>query len=184
MHGIGIVLLGAVLFGIYTFYVHKTLTRLQQECKEAWRETEFYLKHRYDIVALFISLLQNKMPQATNVIEKLTTIRHNAMTCLGEMKQMSRVEGDLATILIQTLSFTNNNPLFQQDAAFIKLQQNLKAVNDKIEAAGRFYNGNVWAYNAKVGQFPSNIVAAMFHFEPKALFEPKVDTEQIDSASL
>ncbi|MDD2909674.1 MAG: LemA family protein, partial [Candidatus Pacebacteria bacterium] len=42
---------------------------------------------------------------------------------------------------------------------------------DKIQAARRFYNGNVRDLNIKVESFPSNVIASMFNFKKMDLFE-------------
>jgi LemA protein len=42
---------------------------------------------------------------------------------------------------------------------------------DRIQAARRFYNGNVRDYRNKCEQFPSNIVATMFNFRPADYFD-------------
>ena len=51
------------------------------------------------------------------------------------------------------------------------MQRELRDTEDKIQAARRFYNGNVLALNTKIEMFPSNIVAALFHFEKREFFE-------------
>ncbi len=47
---------------------------------------------------------------------------------------------------------------------------------DRIQAARRFYNGNVRDYRTKCEAFPSSIVARLFSFAPMAFFnaEPAV----------
>ena len=53
----------------------------------------------------------------------------------------------------------------------MELQRELRDTEDKIQAARRFYNGNVLAYNTKTELFPSNVVATWFHFEKQEFFE-------------
>jgi LemA protein len=44
-------------------------------------------------------------------------------------------------------------------------------VEDKIQAARRYYNGSVRENNTKIDQFPSNLVARQFNFEKAEFFE-------------
>ena len=178
MHGIGFVLVFAVLFGIYAYKVRNTLIRLNENCKEAWRDTEFALKYRYDLMESFSTIFSQKMPQTRNVLETLAESITHAKTCAGEMKQISRAESELSQTLYKTFALLEANPAFQTDATFVKFQKDIHSAHEKIEDAARFYNGNVLTYNTEVGNFPSNIVAAMFHFEPKTLFEPKLTKEE------
>ena len=51
---------------------------------------------------------------------------------------------------------------------YLQLQEELVNTEDRIQAARRFYNGNVRDYRNKTQAFPSNIVAGMFGFPPEA----------------
>ena len=54
---------------------------------------------------------------------------------------------------------------------FLELQKEVANTENRIQAALRFYNGNIRENNNKVQQFPSNIMASMFHFELREFFE-------------
>ena len=41
---------------------------------------------------------------------------------------------------------------------------------DKIQAARRFYNGNVRDLNIKIESFPSNLIASLFNFQKMEFF--------------
>jgi len=69
-----------------------------------------------------------------------------------------------------------NYPQLKADQHFLKLQDELVNTEDRIQAARRFYNGNVRDFRNKCETFPSNIVASMFGFRPAEFFnvEPVV----------
>ena len=54
---------------------------------------------------------------------------------------------------------------------FLELQQELANTEDRIQAARRFYNGNVRDNNNKVKMFPTNLLAAAFGFTERQYFE-------------
>ena len=54
---------------------------------------------------------------------------------------------------------------------FLQLQGELANTENRIQAALRFYNGNVRENNNRIEQFPSNIVAGMFSFSKREFFE-------------
>ncbi|MGN6553524.1 MAG: LemA family protein, partial [Verrucomicrobiota bacterium] len=62
------------------------------------------------------------------------------------------------------------------DQHFLKLQQELINTENRIQAARRFYNGNVRDYRNKCETFPSTLVAQMFGFRSQEFFslEPAV----------
>jgi LemA protein len=93
------------------------------------------------------------------------------MNAMGEMKEMSKVEGALSGALKSVFALAENYPDLKANANFLELQRELRDTEDKIQSARRFYNGNVLSFNTKIEQFPSNMVASMFHFERKDFFE-------------
>ena len=61
---------------------------------------------------------------------------------------------------------------------FIKLHDELKDVEDEIASSRKYYNGCVRNYNNKVEMFPSNIVALIFRFKTKSMFEATDDEKE------
>jgi LemA protein len=53
----------------------------------------------------------------------------------------------------------------------LQLQNELSDTENKIQAARRFYNGNVRDLNIKIETFPSRIVAGMMGFKKREFFE-------------
>jgi LemA protein len=56
-------------------------------------------------------------------------------------------------------------------ANFAKLQDELSDTENKIQAARRFYNGNVRDFNTKIQVFPDNIIANMLKFSKYEFFQ-------------
>jgi len=73
--------------------------------------------------------------------------------------------------LRQLLAVTENYPQLKASQNFLSLQNELTNTEDRIQAARRFYNNNVRAYNTRVQSFPSNAIAGMFHFQEQQYFE-------------
>jgi len=62
-------------------------------------------------------------------------------------------------------------PDLKANQNFLELQRELSDTENKIQAARRFYNGNVLDLNNKIDMFPSNIIAGMFAFAKREFFE-------------
>ena len=62
-------------------------------------------------------------------------------------------------------------PDLRANENFLSLQNDLAEVEDKIQAARRYYNGSVREMNTKVDQFPSNFIAQKFQFTKAEFFE-------------
>jgi LemA protein len=69
------------------------------------------------------------------------------------------------------LAVVERYPELKASDHFLRLQDELTNTEDRIQAARRFYNSNVQEYNRRVEAFPSNLVAAVFTFKRRQLFQ-------------
>lgn len=171
MNGAWIVVIGLILFGLYAISVYNSFVRLRNATKEAWSDIEVQLKRRYDLIPNLINTVKGYMQHESGTLQKIVEARSAAMNAMGATKEMSKVEGELSGALKSVFAIAENYPELKANTNFLELQRELRDTEDKIQSARRFYNGNVLALNTKIEQFPSNIVAGMFHFEKKDFFE-------------
>ncbi len=92
------------------------------------------------------------------------------MNASGVEKQQE-AENMLTGALKSLFAVAEAYPDLKASDNFAKLQDELTDTENKIEAARRFYNANVRDLNIKIESFPSNLVASMFSFGKKKLFE-------------
>jgi len=62
--------------------------------------------------------------------------------------------------------------------ATAKLQDELSDTENKIQAARRFYNNQVLAFNNKLQVFPTNVIGGMFGFKSEAFFDLDNEAER------
>ena len=81
-------------------------------------------------------------------------------------------ENQLSQTLKSIFALSEAYPDLKANQNFMHLQQELTDTEDKIQAARRFYNGNVRDFNTKRKVFPTNIFAGMLGFtKDKEFFE-------------
>jgi LemA protein len=85
----------------------------------------------------------------------------------------------LEQALGKLLAVAENYPTLKADTNFLELQRELTDTENKIQAARRFYNGNVRDLNTALEQFPGNIVGNMFNFEKREFFELDADEKEV-----
>ena len=69
------------------------------------------------------------------------------------------------------LAVAESYPDLKADGNFLELQKELVNTEDRIQAARRFYNGNVRDYRNRRESFPSNLVANLFKFGPREFYD-------------
>jgi LemA protein len=92
----------------------------------------------------------------------------------------------LVGALRHLMALSEAYPDLKANESFADLQRELVTTENRIQAARRFYNNNVRDYNIRCGTVPSNVIASMFGFETRQLFEIEpvergVPTVELDS---
>lgn len=171
MSGIWIVILFLAAAGVYFASAYNYFIRLRNRVKEAWSDIEVQMKRRYDLIPNLVETVKGYAKHESGTLEKVIQARNMAMAPHADMKEVTDSENILTGALKSVFALSENYPDLKANANFMELQRELRDTEDKIQAARRFYNGNVLALNTKIELFPSNIVAAMFHFEKQDFFE-------------
>ena len=172
MNGIWIVVILLAVCAVYCVMVYNGFVVLKNRVNEAWSDVEVQLKRRYDMVPNLVETVKGYAQHESQTLERVIQARNMAMDVSKEdVKRLAQNENMLSGALKSLFAVSENYPQLQANTNFLELQRELRDTADKLQAARRFYNGNVMAYNTKTELFPSNIVAAMFRFEKRDFFE-------------
>ena len=177
MSGIGIAVIIVVVIGIYFMVTYNGFVTLRSRVKEAWSDIEVQMKRRYDLIPNLVETVKGYAAHESGTLEKVIQARNAAMAPHNSMAEVSKNENVLTGALKSVFALTENYPDLKANQNFMELQRELRDTEDKIQAARRFYNGNVLAYNTKAEMFPSNMVATWFHFEKQEFFELAEDEQ-------
>ncbi len=172
MSGIWIVGIVVVVFALYAISVYNTFVTFRNRTKEAWSDIEVQMKRRYDLIPNLVETVKGYAAHESGTLEKVIQARNMAMAVNPkDMKKLAESENILSGALKSVFALSENYPTLKANENFVELQRELRDTEDKIQAARRFYNGNVMAFNTKAETFPSNIIASVFHFEKQPFFE-------------
>ena len=113
----------------------------------------------------------------SETLEKVVAARNQAMTATNiddKIKQENVLSGALKSLFAVSESY----PELKANENFNKLQDQLQRLEEEIAASRRYYNGVVNRYNTKTELFPGNIIAGIFGFKRKPLFEVSNESER------
>lgn len=139
--------------------------------KEAWSDIDVQLKRRYDLIPNLVNTVKGYATHESSAFEKVTEARSRAMQAGGTPGEKAEAENMLSGTLKSLFAIAEAYPDLKANTNFLELQRELSDTENKIQAARRFYNGNVRDLNTSVQSFPSNVIASVFKFEPKEFFE-------------
>ncbi len=158
------------LLVLYAIVLFNGLVRLRNRVSEAWSDIDVQLKRRYDLIPNLISTVKGYAGHEKEVFEKVTEARSRAMgvgTAAGKAEAENMLTGALKSLFAVAEAY----PDLKANQNFLELQRELSDTENKIQAARRFYNGNVLELNNKIDMFPSNILAGVFGFAKREFFE-------------
>jgi LemA protein len=167
--------LAVVLVLLFAFIgMYNGLVSIRNQCDEAWSNVDTELKRRYDLIPNLVNTVKGYAKHERELLEDLVDLRERASANHGDVASQAADESLLQQALGKLMVRLEAYPDLKASANFLELQGELANTENRIQAALRFYNGNVRANNNKIEQFPSNIVASMFAFVRREFFELEI----------
>lgn len=155
---------------VWFIAVYNGLIRLRNQTKEAWSDIDVQLKRRYDLIPNLMEAVKGYMKHEKETFENVTKARTQAMQATGT-EAKGKAENMLSDTLKSLFAVAENYPDLKANQNFLQLQGELSDTENKIQAARRFYNGNVRDFNTKMEVFPTNMIAGMLGFKKFEFFE-------------
>ncbi|MEI7777062.1 MAG: LemA family protein [bacterium] len=170
MNTLYIVIGVVVILILWVVASYNSLIKLVNQAKEAWADIDVQLKRRYDLIPNLVNAVKGYASHESTAFEKVTAARSAAMGA-GNIADKAVAENQLAGALKSVFAIAEAYPDLKANQNFLSLQNELSDTENKIQAARRFYNGNVRDLNIRIESFPGNAIASMFHFAKMEFFQ-------------
>ncbi len=167
---LGIILLIALGIAGYVRTTYNGMVAQQEQIKTAWAQVENQLQRRYDLIPNLVETVKGYAKQETTIFTAIADARArigSAQTVQEKINANNQLSGALARLLV----VVENYPTLKSSENFRALQDELAGTENRISVERMRYNEEVRAYNIRVRQFPSNLIASTFNFEQHPLFE-------------
>jgi LemA protein len=165
-----------VLLVITGILLYNGLISSRQRVDEAWSDINVQLKRRYDLIPNLVSTVKGYATHESKVFEEVSAARSAAMGA-SSIQGKAEAENQLAGTLKSLLAVAEAYPQLRASENFKELQDELVDTEDKIQAARRFYNGNVRDFNTKLQVFPTNLFTGMMGFKSREFFGVENEAE-------
>lgn len=164
--GIAVILVIAIWF--ITGY--NSFISLKNKIEEAFGAMDIFLKKRYDLIPNFVETVKGYAKHESETLERVIAARNKAVSAQTMEEQIAN-ENAFQSTLKSLFALTEAYPDLKANTNFLALQDKLSEIEGEIESARRFYNAVVVKFNTKCEMFPSFILAKMFGFKQKPLYE-------------
>ena len=165
------------LLAIFVVGAYNSFIKLRNIVEESFSTMDVYMKKRYDLIPNLVETVKGYAAHEQGTFEKVTAARtaaQNATSVEGRMAAENTLTGTLKSLFAVAEAY----PDLKANANFMDLQSQLKLVEQDIANSRKYYNATVKEYNTKTEQFPANIIAKLFHFQRKPMFELENEAER------
>jgi len=162
---------------IWVIAAYNGFVKLRNSIEEAFSTMDVYLKKRYDLIPNLVETVKGYATHERETLDKVISARNMAASATT---LEGRIEGEnaLAGTLKSLFAVAEAYPDLKANTSFLQLQGELRQIEDEIANSRKYYNAVVKTYNTKREVFPSVIIAGMFKFEKKPLFEVSEQAER------
>jgi LemA protein len=168
------VLTVAILWLILTY---NGLVESRNKVDEAWSGIDVQLKRRHDLVPNLVETVRGYAAHERETLQRVARARAEAMAAHGRA-QVEPAEARLGSAIGDVRALAEAYPELEASESFRRLQAELAATEDEIQAARRIYNANVQDFNTRIQVFPNNLIAGPLSFRARAFLEIQVVTDR------
>ncbi len=173
-----LIALGILILLVLIFVVlYNGFIRLKNDCDEAFATMDVYLKKRYDLIPNLVETVKGYAAHESQTLEQVIAARNMAQSAATPEAKIAG-ENALQGTLKSLFAIAESYPDLKANENFLDLSDQLKAVEEDIANARKYYNAVVKQFNTKCEIFPSNLIASMFRFEKKPMFEVSAAEER------
>lgn len=151
------VILGiVVIVGLYLMVFYNGLVRGRNLVEEAWSGISVQLKRRHDLIPALVNIVKGYATHETEVLRQITEARAQAIHASpGNVEAVMKAENGLSQALRSLFDVAENYPQLNASENFLQLQEQLAALEDEIQMARRYYNGQPGIRTTTFCSFPA-----------------------------
>lgn len=175
----------AVLFLLFLIGIYNKLVRKRNAIENTFGAMDAMLKKRYDLIPNLVTTVQQYMKHEADTLKEITQLRARAVDEDTPADEKVYLENRLKQNMDKLMVAVENYPDLKASENFMQLQAAWNEIEEQISAARRTYNAVVTDYNNTVEAFPINIIAGIFGFKRRNVFEiPDAERQNINARDL
>lgn len=170
---------------IWAIGSYNDLVTKDEKVSEAWANVETVYQRRADLIPNLVNTVKGYAAHEQETLQSVTNARANATnitidpsTATAEdMKRYMAAQQEVGSALGRLIAIAENYPDLKANQNFLELQKQLEGTENRISTERRKYNETVKSFNASIRRFPTNLIAGMFGFEKRSMFEAQEGAE-------
>ncbi len=170
-------ILGAVaaILLLYVVSVYNRLVRLRNGVDNAFASIDVQLKQRCDLIPKVVDAMRAYMGHERGTLDELTRLREKSSAPGASADDRVAIDQQVAGLMRGLMVRAEAYPDLKASDTVTMLQRSLNEVEAQIAAARRTFNAAVTSFNTAIEVFPANLLAGVFGFARRGLFEATGD---------
>ena len=165
---------------------YNTMVTQDENVKTAWSQVVNQYQRRSDLIPNLVNTVKGYATHERETLEGVVSARAEATKTTIDpsnlteesMKKFQAAQGELSNALSRLMVVLERYPDLKANQNFSELQAQLEGTENRISVERKRFNEVAQAYNTYVRSFPTNILAGMFGFQPKAYFTAESGAEK------
>ena len=155
------------------------LVSKEESVNQTWANVESAYQRRMDLIPNLVNTVKGyaehekeTLQAVTDARTKATSINIDPSTATPEqMEAWMSAQHSMSSALGRLIAVSESYPELKANENFRDLQAQLEGTENRIKVERDRYNAAVKEYNVKIRRFPSNILASLFGFDKRTMFE-------------
>jgi LemA protein len=159
-----------LLLLVFVFKTYNGLISMRNNLRNAWSDIDVQLTRRHDLVPNLVESVKGYMTHERQTLEAVTQARAAAVQAGGDIVSRGIAEMALGNAVGNLFAKVERYPELKASQNFLLLQEQITSTENRIAFARQHYNETVRQFNTRVAEFPNNLIAGPFGFQPEKLF--------------
>lgn len=157
-----VVVLGIIVAFMFISFYNK-FVKSRNEVEESFSTMDVYMKKRYDLIPNLVATVKGYAKHEKETLEAVISARNLAASAKTTEEKIAS-NNTLNNTLKGLFAVVEQYPTLQANSNFQDLMNQLKAIENDIANARKYYNARVKSFNTSIEVFPGNLFAKMYHF--------------------
>lgn len=158
------------LLVIYVLVTYNVFVKMKNRVDESFSTMDVYLKKRWDLIPNIVETVKGYAKHEKSTLSDVIKLRNGAYDNMSSDEKI-KANQQLSKGIAKIMALAEQYPDLKANENFKDLSTQLTKIEDEIANSRKYYNGTVREFNDKVQMFPSNIVAKIFGYKAKIMFE-------------
>ena len=170
-------ILGSLLFFfiisgivIYVVILYNELIRLRNDNDRAWANIDVLLKQRHDEIPNLVETVKGYMQHEQQTLLAVTQARAASLNA-SSIVQKAQADLMITGALRGLFAVAENYPQLKANENFLKLQNRISELEERIADRREFFNDDVNTYNTRIGQIPEVFLASFMSLKSREMFK-------------